>query len=530
MPTARRTLALALLLIAAGSLAFATGAAVVDGPVDSVADGDLAVQPTDGPNGRYAYLNDDDEIAVDVSASNPNIQHPSFEGVNVGTTGTIDDVFAVTYTGDEYAEVWIGYPNESVTFVADGESIEAEGNNVTLAPNETVSVGLALDTRGAAAGTQLGADEFSIEAKIADPEGTGLTATGASTQGTGDGGPTTTITSPSADRREFVASGVGRGEGVQFLADGMELAGDEVRLAGIDLAGVRNERVELDATGSPDPFEDAGALTAPTSPRPVGYLSLDYDFAPDEVDAMTIRFSADRDYLNATGTDPADVTLYRQTDAGDWDEKPVEVVDGEVVEILGLPEDRVHFRATTTEFSTFAVAAREPRFDVTEATVAPEAIDPGENVTVRATVRNGGGAAGERAVTLTADGDPVANETVALAPNETATVALGGTFETAGAYDLAVDGTQVGTLLVGDPGDDSAGGDGGSSAGSGGAGAADGSGEASGSGGTDESGGGAGGGPTPEPGGIDFVELGGLFAAVAIAAAGFALFRRMPRS
>jgi len=90
----------------------------------------------------------------------------------------------------------------------------------------------------------------------------------------------------------------------------------------------------------------------------MAYLALEYDFAPDAVDRMTIRFSANRDHLNASGTDPEDVTLYRQTDAGEWEEKPVEVIDEEVVEIMGLPEDRVHFRATTTEFSTFAVAER----------------------------------------------------------------------------------------------------------------------------------------------------------------------------
>jgi len=92
---------------------------------------------------------------------------------------------------------------------------------------------------------------------------------------------------------------------------------------------------------------------------------------------------------------------------------------------------------------------------VTETALDTPAIEPGEEATVRATVENGGGAAGERTVTLTADGDPVANETVSLAPNETATVALSGVFETAGEYDLAVAGTDAGTLLVGDPaGDD----------------------------------------------------------------------------
>jgi len=505
MPTTRRTLTLALLLVAAGSLAFATGAAVVDGPADTVADGDLAIQPADGPNGRYAYLNNDDEITVDVSASNPNIRDPDFEGVNPDSLATADGVFTITYTGDEYAHVWIEHEGNNVTFLAGGESVEGEPNNVTLAPNETVAVGLDIDARGTAAGTRLGADEFRINASIAGPDD--VTDPGVSTQQTGGGGPTTTVTAPSDDRREFTGSGIGHGKTVRFLADGMHLDGANVTLEGIDLAGVRNERVELDAAGNPDPFANGSALTAPTGPRSMAYLALEHDFAPDAVDAMTVRFSADRDHLDATGTDPEDVTLYRQTDAGEWEEKPVEVVDEAVVRVMGLPEGRVHFRATTTEFSTFAVAERVPRFDVTEAAVAPEAIDPGDEATVTATLRNGGGAAGERAVTLTADGDPVANETVALAPNETATVALGGTFETAGASDLAVDGTSVGTLVVGDPAGDSA----------------EGSAAAEGPGDDAE-------GPTEEPSGIDLVQLGGLIAAFVVSVVGLALYRRLARS
>ena len=505
MPTTRRTLTLALLLVAAATaLTFATGATVVNN-ADTVADGDLAIQPADGPNGQYAYLNDDDEITIDISASNPNLP-PDFEGVTPDSLATADGVFTITYTGDRYAHVWVDNEGENVTFLARGESFEGEPNNVTLAPNQTVAVGLDIDARGTAAGTRLGADEFRINASIAGPDD--VTDPGVSTQQTGSGGPTTTVTAPSADRREFVASGIGRGDTVRFLLDGMSLDGDDVTLNGIDLQGVRNERVELDAAGNPAPFENASALTAPATPRPVAYLALEHDFATDDVDAMTVRFSVDADHLNATGTDPEDVTLYRQTDAGEWEEKPVEVVDEEVVRVTGLPEDRVHFRATTEEFSTFAVAERVPRFDVTEAAVAPEAIEPGETATVTATLRNGGGADGERTITLTADGGPVANETVALAPNETATVALGGALETAGAYDLAVDGTPVDTLVVGDPGGD----------GAGGSAAAEGPGD-----GADDD-------PTEEPSGIDLAQLGGLLAAFVVAVAGLALYRRMPRS
>ena len=541
MPTTRRTLTLALLLVAASALIFTTGAAVIDGDADTVADGDLAVQPADGPNGQYAYLNDDGEIAIDISASNPNIKDPSFEGVNVGSTGRIDGVFEITYTGDRYAEVWIGYPNESVTFVAGGDSVEGRANNVTLAPNQTVTVGLEFDTRGAEAGTQLGADEFAIEARIADPEDADdvPTATTSNAQARGEDGATITVTAPNATAREFDAWGVGYGDAVEFDAGGMHLAGGNVTLDGVDLAGVRTDNVDVTAVGGPDPTGGGTVLTAPTDPRPVGYLSLERDFAPDAVDEMTVRFSADRDHLDATGTDPRALTLYRRTAAGDWVEVPVSVVDEEAARIQDLPEDRVHFRATTSASSTFAVAAHGPRFDVTATDLDPQAIDPGDEAAVRATLRNGGGAAGERRVTLTANGDPVANRTVALAPNETTTVALAGTFPDAGEYDLAVAGADAGTLLVGDPageGSESDGTDAGTDTGAtadenarGGASSVDG-GDEPGAGSTDEPGAGSADDPTEEPSAIDLVELGGLLAGVTLSLAGIALVRRLQRS
>ncbi|MGM0718817.1 MAG: DUF1102 domain-containing protein, partial [Halobacteriota archaeon] len=247
MFTTRRTLTVALLLVAAVSLAFATGATVVNGPADTFADDELAVQPADGLNGDYAYLNDDEEIAIDISAANPNLP-ADFEGVNVGTTGTIDGVFEVTYTGEEYAHVWIEYDGDGeVAFVADGDSIEGWANNVTLAPNQTVTVGLAIDAGDAAAGTKLGADEFSIaanETAIGEPDEAASPSSTSSS--TGDADTVVTTRAPSADRRGFVASGVGRGKSVRFLAEGLRLDGDALRLEAIDLEGVDDERVELD--------------------------------------------------------------------------------------------------------------------------------------------------------------------------------------------------------------------------------------------------------------------------------------------
>ncbi|WP_418284241.1 CARDB domain-containing protein [Halorubrum sp. DTA46] len=520
MPTPRRTLTLVLLSVAAGSLLFATGAAVIDGPADTFADDRLAVQPADGPNGNYAYLNDDDEIVVDVSASNPNLP-ADFEGLNADTLASADGVFEITYTADEYAHVWIEHDGgDAVTFTADGESIENETNNVTLGPNQTVAVGLVVDARGEVAGTQLGPDEFSINGTLAEPGD--MTTTGWSTQGTRNGGPTVTTASPSADRREFVASDVDRGETIRFRADGMSIDSESVTLHGLDLEGVRNDRVELNAEGSPGPFANESTLAASTAPRSMAYLALEYDFAPDAVDAMTLRFSADPDHFDATDADPEDVTLYRQTDAGEWEEKSVEIVDEDTVRLSELPEDRVHFRATTEEFSTFAVAERVPRIGATGATLDETAVEPGGEAVVRATVENTGGADGEQTVALTADGEAVAAEPVALDPGEETALSLRTAFESPGEYELAVDGVPAGTLTVGDP---AAGTEAESNAGAPDS-AAESNAEASDSTGASSAGGP---GPIEEPSGIDAVAITGLLALAVLAVAGVALVRRMPQ-
>lgn len=148
---------------------FATGAAVVSGPADTIADDRLAVQPANGPNGDYAYLNDDNEITIDISAGNPNLPN-DFEGINLDTLAATGSVFTITYTADESARVWIDHTEENVTFVTDGSSIEGKANNVTLRPNESVAVGLQIDTHSEAASTTIGGDSFSINALVVDSE------------------------------------------------------------------------------------------------------------------------------------------------------------------------------------------------------------------------------------------------------------------------------------------------------------------------------------------------------------------------
>lgn len=510
MTTIRRLATIALLL-AAASFALATGAAVVDGPADTFAEDRLAVQPADGPNGDYAYLNDD-EIVVDVSASNPNLG-PDFEGVNPDTLASADGVFEITYTADEYARVWIDHAAENVTFVADGTSIEGRSNNVTLGPNETVAVGLRVDARGAAAGTTLGGDDFDIRAEIAEPERVGTTAT----DDDDGGGASTTVRELADDRRQFTGRDLPAGGGTTFDAARMRLSA-YATLDRVRVESATGGDVAFETAGSPEPFASAGPLTDSRGARSEAYFEFNHSFGTEAVSQVRFGFSVDREYLNETGADPADLSLYRRSEAESdgWERLATEQVDPAVRDIRDLPEDRVHLTATTGEFSVFAVATERPVFRPTSVALDRDAVDPGDPVTVRATVANEGGADGERPVTLTADGDPVATERVDLAPDETTVVAFETAFEEAGTYGLAVDGTAAGTLVVGDPAGDGAG-EGSASVGDGDASdpPSDGSQD--------------GGGPTEEPSGIDLSNVAGLLIFLLVTLAGVALARRMPR-
>ena len=513
MPTVRRTVITILLVAAAATaLAFATGAAVVGGDADTLAEDRLAVQPTDGPNGDYAYLNDDNEITIDISASNENLG-PDFEGVNPNGLASAGGVFEITYTADQYARVWIDHPDENVTLVANGESIEGRSNNVTLAPNETVAVGLRIDARGAAAGTALNGDDFDIRAEIAEPEDAGTAALN-SDDADDDGGATTTVRRPAPDTREFEGGGLSPGEGVTFDAGRMEIVGGNVTLDRVRLVDTPGGDVNFRTVGQPGPFASAGALRDSRGAAPNGYFEFNYTFTAEEVSGVRFSVSVDREYLNETGGDPDDLSLYRRSaaESDGWERLETKRVKPSVRELLDLPEDRVHVTATTDDFSVFAVATERPVVRATGASLDRTAIDPGESVVVRATVANEGGADGPREVTVTADGDPVATQRVNLNPDESTTLAFEPAFGDPGTYEVAVDDTPAGTLVVDGPSGDGGDEDNATSTG----------------GGTDT--GADADAPTEEPSAIDLVELGALLAGVTLSLAGVALVRRLQRS
>ncbi|ADD07286.1 uncharacterized protein Nmag_3744 (plasmid) [Natrialba magadii ATCC 43099] len=92
----------------------------------------------------------------------------------------------------------------------------------------------------------------------------------------------------------------------------------------------------------------------------------------------------------------------------------------------------------------------EPELVVDETVLESDAVDPGEETTVRATVSNTGNKAGTFTPGLAVGGLVVDDRAVSLAPGEQATVAFAFSMDDPGTYELAVADEPAGTVTVGE--------------------------------------------------------------------------------
>lgn len=420
----RRTLLLLAAFLLAGTLAFpSTAAPLFGGPADSLDDGvELA------PSSDYAYL-EDDELVVDVSPSNPAIEG---EGLNPDGRTTLGGVFRIQYTGSTYAEVWLSHDAEGITFSVGGRPIDSRAGNVTLAPNESVPVSMTVNTTADADGY---VGDITVHARVASPE----------TE-------TETEAAPSADTvrsvvvengsRRFTALASRDGGTLQFDASSFELDSAESATLTLDSVSVGTSGGPLTLeTDAVDPETAAAVVQAGVDP--LGGVNVTVESG--SVRNATLRFSVSKAYLEARDVDPAALTVVRAS-------------DGEVSELqvrtTGERNGRVTFVAETPGFSTFVVAVERPELTVTDVRLDRETAAPGAPVTVRTTVSNDGAVAGERRITVTVDGEPVAERTVDVAAGTTETVAVNVTDNATGEHVVGVAGTDRGTFVVASPTND----------------------------------------------------------------------------
>ncbi|WP_435116052.1 PGF-pre-PGF domain-containing protein [Halolamina sp. C58] len=417
----RRTLTLVVAFVVAGTLAFPSAAApLFAGPTDQIGS-DVVL----APSSDYAYLDGDDELVVDLSASNPAIDG---EGVNADGRTTIGDVFRVRYNGSRYADVWLTHGSDAVTFTVDGQPIQSPENNVTLAPNESAAVSLTVDTTGSTVDGFV--DDVTIHARVAEPEEQAEEADQSL-------GVSTLSSVPTEDSRRFTALGTEPGQPVEFDARRLPLDSIDGEILTFDGLSVtspnRTFSVSAEATGASEPRSavvDDGA-------GPLGAVRM--TVRTGTVSNATMRFSAPPAYFEAQGVDPANLAVYRYSD-GELSSVPVTST--------GERDGRLTFEAEAPGFSTFVVAVDRPRLAVTDASLDTDTVAPGEAVTVNATVANDGTLAGERTVRVTVDGTVAAERTVAVPPGESETVSVQVVRNQTGEFAVAVDGSEVGTFRV----------------------------------------------------------------------------------
>ena len=283
-----------------------SGAAILDGPADSLND-EVAIQPGDNP---YTYLNEDDELVVDISEDNPRLNS---SGVNPNALSAEDELFYITYNGSEPAEVWIDDGSRAVTFVIDGQPAANQTNPVTItSADDPIPVGIRVDTRVADAtpGDRL-VGEITVNAEPADPQAveTETTADGDDS----DDSEVVTVNSPDAATREVEVLSLAAEEEVTVDLDELHVGSSAVELESLAFAPEESSDVEFAVEGdetAPESVDSVGR----SGVDPLGYYTVEFAEADRSIAAATAEIAVDRDRLAAAGVAPERVAVYRETE------------------------------------------------------------------------------------------------------------------------------------------------------------------------------------------------------------------------
>ncbi|WP_225316435.1 MULTISPECIES: PGF-pre-PGF domain-containing protein [Haloferax] len=171
------------------------------------------------------------------------------------------------------------------------------------------------------------------------------------------------------------------------------------------------------------------------------YLEIEGDETMDEyLEEATVVFTLSKSDLDARGTSPENVALYRYHN-GTWEQLETS--------LLRENDGRYVMEATTPGTSYFAVGIRQPVLSVSDISTDTNVVVD-ETTSLSADVTNTGRADGNVTVDLTVDGDVVSNQTVAVASGESQTVTFDYRFDTAGTYVVTI-GESSTEVVVGEP-------------------------------------------------------------------------------
>ncbi|RJX50554.1 hypothetical protein DP106_04615 [Halonotius pteroides] len=184
---------------------------------------------------------------------------------------------------------------------------------------------------------------------------------------------------------------------------------------------------------------DTRAFLNITGSVPVGYVEVTHTNPDTDIENVTFRFRIQKVYLDERDVAPSTVALYRNETDG-WSHLPTEDV--------GSNGSYYLFESVSPGLSLFAIGSSGPTFVIERASGPADTLTISEPVTVDATVRNLGRAAGAYTAELRSNGTVVAAREVELAPNSTRTVSLSFTPADPGEYTLTVGTVVAGTVSV----------------------------------------------------------------------------------
>lgn len=438
-------------------LALVLGLAVPTAAVTATEDdaGAVTLSPHSGPNGQYASVTGG-ELEVE------------FGALNDEAVTTADDVFNVTAETDCAARVWVEIENVTA-YRSDDRSnpVDSEANATVLAPNETLQVGLSIDTTGA--NPDPGSMTVHAEETAAcGGSSSGPTTTPTSTDDTTTPDPTTTPTdesefavdvavengSDAAERVITVAvTNTGDGEGTYVAEPRVEGAPIGTKSATV-LPGETREltftwRADREGTYELDVGGQTVTIDVATTGGPA-FRVTDLEPAASEVPAGsdTEVVATVENTGSASGTYTAVLTDNGSVVA----EREVTVPAGERREVafeVAFEGTGTHELAVGDRTATVEVTAAERLVEIRDVTVQDREIAPGNATTIAVTLENTGDVDGERELELQVAGAGVDSVTVSVAAGETRTVTLSWTFDDPGIYPVAVSGVDGGEVTVG---------------------------------------------------------------------------------
>ncbi|WP_276276914.1 PKD domain-containing protein [Haloarcula regularis] len=363
------------------------------------------------------------------------------------------------------------YDGSAPTVTVAGPTNATVGESVTVTANATDAQGIASYRWRVDGGTILPGDAVTVafaspgthelSVAVTDPFGNRAVETHrVAVVGAGiDGG--VDVRKPSARRAVANLTGTGTTQRVT-PTNGSLVTGANASVERIRATFPANETVTLSVRA-----RDRTPPSFATATGEVGLVRFDLAHGSATASGVTFTFAVSRAALNATDTDPASVTLYR--DEGGWVPLETAVVDrtgsrvvyqasspGLSTFVVGTgaskPGDDTESGATAQaqEQSTPAPTERgEPNVVVANVTVTPEAPSAGDQAVVSVDLANRGTATGDRRVVVALNGSVLTSRTVTVPAGETRTTEFARTVPEGGT--LTVANRRVANVSAGGP-------------------------------------------------------------------------------